>query len=155
MAKTSEQKCMEILKSTEEVADKVLVNKQELVNLDRRRQHNREAIRELEKNPEKQEKKVWTTVGSMLIKLDRTKALELLRKGADFAISINSILCNYSHVVADQTQIEREINILHSDQKILVNKLRDLEHFSPYSGTNIKPLDRKEFNALKANLPIL
>ncbi|XP_037823776.1 p53 and DNA damage-regulated protein 1 [Lucilia sericata] len=135
MSKTSEQKCMEILKSTEEVADQVLVNKQELINLDRRRQQNREAIRELEKNPEQQEKKVWTTIGSMLVKLDRQKALELLKK--------------------DQTQIEREIKILQSDQKILVNKHRDLEHFSPYSGTNIKPLDRKEFSALKANLPML
>ncbi|KAI8117418.1 uncharacterized protein LOC111686709 [Lucilia cuprina] len=135
MSKTSEQKCMEILKSTEEVADQVLVNKQELINLDRRRQQNREAIRELEKNTEKQEKKVWTTIGSMLVKLDRQKALELLKK--------------------DQTQIEREIKILQSDQKILVNKHRDLEHFSPYSGTNIKPLDRKEFSALKANLPML
>lgn len=55
----------------------------------------------------------------------------------------------------DQTQIEREIKILQSDQKVLVNKHRDLEHFSPYSGTHIKPLDRKEFNALKANLPML
>ncbi|KAM7341712.1 pdrg1 prefoldin-like subunit [Cochliomyia hominivorax] len=133
MAKTNEQKCLEILKSTEEVADKVLVNKQELVNLDRRRQQNREAIRELEKNT--QDKKVWTTIGSMLVKLERQKALDLLKK--------------------DQTQIEREIKILQSDQKVLVNKHRDLEHFSPYSGTHIKPLDRKEFNALKANLPML
>ncbi|XP_065367585.1 p53 and DNA damage-regulated protein 1 [Calliphora vicina] len=135
MAKTSEQKYMEILKSTEEVADQVLVNKQELINLDRRRQQNREAIRELEKNPEQQEKKIWTTIGSMLVKLDRQKALELLKN--------------------DQSQIEREIQILQSDQKILVNKHRDLEHFSPYSGTHIKALDRKEFNALKANLPML
>ena len=78
MSKTTEQKCMEILKSTEEVADKVLVNKQELINLDRRRQQNREAIRELEKSADK---KVWTTIGSMLVKLDRQKALELLKKG--------------------------------------------------------------------------
>ncbi|XP_073812245.1 pdrg1 prefoldin-like subunit [Musca autumnalis] len=135
MSKTTEQKCMEILKTTEEVADKVLVNKQELVALDKRRQQNREAIRELEKNSEKSEKKVWTTIGSMLVKLDKDKALELLKK--------------------DQQQIEREIKILQSDQKILVNKHRDLEHFNPYTGTHLKPLDPKEFNALKANLPML
>lgn len=52
-------------------------------------------------------------------------------------------------------QIEREINIITSDQKILVNKHRDLEHFSPYLGTQLKALDRKEFAALKANLPLL
>lgn len=58
-------------------------------------------------------------------------------------------------VCSDQQQIEREIKILQSDQKILVNKHRDLEHFSPYTGTHIKPLDHKEFSALKANLPML
>lgn len=88
MSQTSEQKCLEILKSTEEVADKVLVNKQELINLDRRRQQNREAIRELEKNPEKQERKIWTTIGSMLVKLDRQKSLELMKKGVVFYIQI-------------------------------------------------------------------
>lgn len=63
------------------MADQVLVNKQELVALDKRRQQNREAIRELEKMSEKFEKKVWTTIGSMLVKLDKAKALELLKKG--------------------------------------------------------------------------
>lgn len=58
-----------------------MVNKQELVALDKRRQQNREAIRELEKNANNSEKKVWTTIGSMLVKMDRAKALELLKKG--------------------------------------------------------------------------
>uniref|UniRef100_A0A1A9VL14 Uncharacterized protein n=1 Tax=Glossina austeni TaxID=7395 RepID=A0A1A9VL14_GLOAU len=136
MSKNDEQKCLEIIKSTEEVADKILMNKQELIALDKRRQQNREAIREVEKDPEdKDETKMWITVGSMLLKMPREKALSLLKN--------------------DQLQIEREIQILQSGQKILVNKHRDLEHFSPYSGTNIKPLERKEINALKANLPMM
>ncbi|XP_036232605.2 p53 and DNA damage-regulated protein 1 [Bactrocera oleae] len=135
MSKTDEQKTVEIIKSTEEVADKILMNKQELVELDKRRQQTREAIRELEKHAAKNEKKVWITVGSMLVKMEREKALKLLKN--------------------DQMQIEREINIITSDQKILVNKHRDLEHFSPYLGTQLKALDRKEFAALKANLPLL
>uniref|UniRef100_A0A1A9WMW3 Uncharacterized protein n=1 Tax=Glossina brevipalpis TaxID=37001 RepID=A0A1A9WMW3_9MUSC len=136
MSQRNEDKCLEIIKSTEETADKILMNKQELIALDKRRQQNREAIRELQKNHEdKEEKKVWITVGSMLLKMPREKALNLLKN--------------------DQVEIEREINILQSDQKILVNKHRDLEHFSSYSGTNIKPLERKELNALKANLPMM
>ncbi|XP_067632998.1 p53 and DNA damage-regulated protein 1 [Eurosta solidaginis] len=135
MGKTDEQKVVEIIKSAEEVADKILVNKQELVELDKRRQQTREAVRELEKNAEDSEKKVWITVGSMLVKLEKAAALKLLKN--------------------DQMQIEREINIMNSEQKLLVNKHRDLEHFSPYSGTQIKALDRKEFVALKANLPLL
>ncbi|XP_053963818.1 uncharacterized protein LOC128866841 [Anastrepha ludens] len=132
MFQSEDQKVVEIIKSTEEVADKILVNKQELVELDKRRQETREAIRKVEKNGEK---KVWITVGSMLVKLENEKALKLLKN--------------------DQMQIEREYNIITSDQKILVNKHRDLEFFSPYSGTHLQPLDRKEFAALKANLPFL
>lgn len=48
--------------------------------------------------------------------------------------------------------VETEINKIRSEEKILVNKHRDLEHMLPYSGTNLKALDRKEFAALKANL---
>ncbi|XP_036332075.1 uncharacterized protein LOC118743477 [Rhagoletis pomonella] len=135
MPKSDEQKVVEIINSTEELADKILVNKQELVELDKRRQQTREAIREVEKSSENGEKKVWITVGSMLVKLERERALKLLKN--------------------DQIQIQREINIITSGQKILVNKHRDLEHFSPYSGTSLKALDRKEFAALKSNLPIL
>lgn len=135
MSKTDEQKIVEIIRSTEGVADKILMNKQELVELDKRRQQTREAIRELEKHATKDEKKVWITVGSMLVKMQREKALTLLKN--------------------DQINLTHEINFITSDQKILVNKHRDLELFSPYSGTKLKPLNRKEFSALKANLPLL
>lgn len=81
MSKTDEQKIVEIIRSTEGVADKILMNKQELVELDKRRQQTREAIRELEKHVTKDEKKVWITVGSMLVKMEREKALTLLKNG--------------------------------------------------------------------------
>lgn len=81
MSKTDEQKIVEIIRSTEGVADKILMNKQELVELDKRRQQTREAIRELEKHATKDEKKVWITVGSMLVKMEREKALTLLKNG--------------------------------------------------------------------------
>lgn len=75
-----------------------------------------------------------------------------------FINKVTNVLINILKMwfsILDQLEIEREIQILQSDQKILVNKHRDLEHFSPYSGTNIKPLERKEINALKANLPMM
>lgn len=81
MSKTAIEKTTEILIETEKVADKILQNKQEIIALDRRRQHSREGIREIEKNDEK---KVWTTIGSLLVKLPREKALELLKKGIFF-----------------------------------------------------------------------
>lgn len=83
MSKNDEQKCLEIIKSTEEVADKILMNKQELIALDKRRQQNREAIREIQKDPEdKHETKMWITVGSVLLKMPREKALSLLKNGS-------------------------------------------------------------------------
>ncbi|KAH8369818.1 hypothetical protein KR093_001045 [Drosophila rubida] len=132
MSKKEAVRSVDIISQTEELADKILVNKQELTVMDKRRQHNREALRVIEKS---EEPKVWITVGSMLVKMKREQAIQLLKK--------------------DQQQIELQINLIYSEQKILVNKHRDVEFKSPFSGTNLKPLDRKEFGALKANLPML
>lgn len=82
---------MEIIRSTEVVADKILMNKQELLALDKRRQDNRQAIRSLEGGGKKDteavenkavgERKVWITIGSLLVKMEKEKALTLLKKG--------------------------------------------------------------------------
>lgn len=96
MSITNEEKCLDIIKSTETVADKILMNQQELVALDKRRQGNRQAIRSLEndekKDNEETEKKietkkkgkVWITIGSMLVKMEQEKALKILKKGNFF-----------------------------------------------------------------------
>ncbi|XP_037715005.1 uncharacterized protein LOC119550416 [Drosophila subpulchrella] len=132
MSQTDLDKSIEIITKTEELADKIMANKQELTVMDKRRQETREALRLMEKS---EDKKVWITIGSMLVKMEKEKALDLLKK--------------------DQHQIEQQINLIYSDQKLLVNKHRDLEFKSPFSGTNLKPLGKKEFDALKANLPML
>ncbi|SPP74537.1 uncharacterized protein LOC117592408 [Drosophila guanche] len=129
MSNSELDKSIELITKTEELADKILANKHELTVLDKRRQATREALRLVEKS---NEKKVWITIGSMLVKMSKDKAVELLKK--------------------DQQQIDTEINLIYSKQKVLVNKHRDLEFKSPFSGTNIKALDRHEFSALKANL---
>uniref|UniRef100_A0A1B0FCY7 Uncharacterized protein n=1 Tax=Glossina morsitans morsitans TaxID=37546 RepID=A0A1B0FCY7_GLOMM len=79
---------MKIIKSTEEMADQIYMNKQELIALNKRRQQNREK---------------WKKT-----------------------------------FINEELQTEGEIQILQSDQKIMVNKHRNLEHFSPFSDTNIK-----------------
>ncbi|KAH8253908.1 hypothetical protein KR032_007534 [Drosophila birchii] len=132
MSKSDLDKSIELITQTEELADKILANKQELKAMDKRRQDTRQAMRLITKS---EDKKVWITIGSMLVKVQREKALELLKK--------------------DQEQIELQINLMYSDQKVLVNKHRDLEFKSPFSGTHLKALERKEFDALKANLPLL
>lgn len=69
---------MEILIATERVADQIISNKQELIALDKRRQTTREAIRDLKKSDAEH---FWITIGSMLVKTKKEKALELLKKG--------------------------------------------------------------------------
>lgn len=71
-------KVLEILKESERIADQVLQNKQEILELDKRRQVTREATRDLGKNDEK---KVWITIGPILVKMEKGKALDLLKKG--------------------------------------------------------------------------
>ncbi|KAH8290345.1 hypothetical protein KR054_002119 [Drosophila jambulina] len=132
MSKSDLDKSIELITETEELADKILSNKHELKAMDQRRQNTRQAIRLINKS---EDKKVWITIGSMLVKVPREKGLELLKK--------------------DQDLIEQQINLMYSEQKVLVNKHRDLEFKTPYSGTKLKALDRKEFAALKANLPLL
>lgn len=77
---SNDARVFEIVYKNEEVADKVLSNKQELVNWDKKRQGNREALRELQKSTDK---KVWITVGSMLVQMEKMKAVDVLVKGID------------------------------------------------------------------------
>lgn len=74
----TDSRVFEIIYKNEKVADKILTNKQDLLNWDKKRQANREALRELRKSTDK---KAWITVGSMLVEMDRLKAIDILAKG--------------------------------------------------------------------------
>ena len=71
-------KVYEIILENERVADHILQNKQLIVEYDKKRQGNREALRELRKS---EENNVWMTVGSILIEMERTKAIDALLEG--------------------------------------------------------------------------
>lgn len=72
------RKVLDILKNSERLADQVLQNKQEIVEMDKRRQFTREAIREMGKSTDKN---VWITIGPILVKMEKEKAGNLLKKG--------------------------------------------------------------------------
>lgn len=74
----SQAKVLDILIASETVADKIAVAKQSIIELDKRRQQTREAIRNIEKCDDTS---VWITVGSTLIKMNRKNAVELMRDG--------------------------------------------------------------------------
>ncbi|XP_058116533.1 uncharacterized protein LOC131259125 [Anopheles coustani] len=156
-----QRKVTEIILETERVADRILANKQELVELDKRRQETREALRVIEKHfplrtttdgdPENvwgvqsadeaaappgcqmQRQRIWITIGSMLVKQDRQGAVDLLRK--------------------DQQTTEADIERIRNEQKLLITKQRDLEHERPLRGFNLKPLSTAEIAGIRSNLP--
>ncbi|XP_053659017.1 p53 and DNA damage-regulated protein 1 [Anopheles marshallii] len=130
---SDQQKLMEILLETERVADRILAYKQELVELDKRRQDTREALRLIEKHIPETQQRVWITIGPMLIKQDRPTAVEMLRK--------------------DQQTTEAEIERIRMEQKLMVAKQRDLEHDQPLRGFDLKPLSNAEIAGIRSNLP--
>uniref|UniRef100_A0AAG5CSG8 p53 and DNA damage-regulated protein 1 n=1 Tax=Anopheles atroparvus TaxID=41427 RepID=A0AAG5CSG8_ANOAO len=126
-----QRKVTEIILETERVADRILANKQKLVELDKRRQETREALRVIEKHFPL--RRIWISIGSMLVKQDRQGAVDLLRK--------------------DQQTTEADIERIRGEQKLLVTKQRDLEHERPLRGFNLKPLSTAEIAGIRSNLP--
>lgn len=123
-------KLLKYLVSVENLAEEILSDRREIVMLDKRRNQNREALRDLIKAPQH---KCWVTVGSVLIKHDLETTLHLLEE--------------------DQKQLTIDINKLRSDLKVKVNALRDLEMQPPVPGLMLVPMSQKETAGLsKAGL---
>lgn len=74
----AQAKVLDILIASESVADKISIAKQSIIDLDKRRQHTREAIRNIEKCDDTN---VWITVGSTLVKMNRKNAVEIMKDG--------------------------------------------------------------------------
>lgn len=118
-------KILKYLIGVEKLAEEIMNDKREIIMLDKRRNQNREALRDLSKSSQL---KCWVTVGSVLVKhnLEATKAL----------------------LDADQIQLNININKLRSNLKVKVNKLRDLEMQPPVPGLMLVPLSNKETEGL-------
>lgn len=69
--------------------------------------------------------------------------------GFNYTVLVN-LLTHFSLV--DQKVINVDIEKLRLQQKVLVNKLRDLEREDPLKGFDLKPMAYGEMSALKANL---
>ena len=115
------------LREIEEAAEEVLSDKQEIVDLDRKRCQNREAIRATTTSSSSSQ---WLAMGNCFFKLPQDKAKTLLQK--------------------DQYRLDVEINTLRSNLKPKVNNLRDKEGQPELKGHGSKALDRHEIQAVKA-----
>lgn len=66
----------------EKVAEEALCDKQEIIDLDRKRNTNREALRQLKFNPiEKENNKNWICIGNMFLRLPKENIVKNIERG--------------------------------------------------------------------------
>ncbi|XP_034023245.1 p53 and DNA damage-regulated protein 1 [Thalassophryne amazonica] len=123
------QRVLEFLTEVEEAAEDVLTTKQQIVDLDTKRNRNREALNAL-KNEMSGSEKVKVCFGSMFIKLPKTKTTEIIQK--------------------DQEQLDKEINDLRKELKAKVNHLNEIQGKPELRGYNLSPLSRDELKAINS-----
>uniref|UniRef100_A0A8C4WUH5 P53 and DNA-damage regulated 1 n=1 Tax=Eptatretus burgeri TaxID=7764 RepID=A0A8C4WUH5_EPTBU len=125
MASEAEQ-ALKYLTEVEELAEDVLADRQQVIDLDQKRNFNREAIRSL--RTEKSTDKVWVCFGRTLIKLTNSQTLEMLQK--------------------DQEQLNEEIDKIHSQLKVKVNNLNDAQGKPGLKGFDLIPLMKMEMSSI-------
>ncbi|XP_071350894.1 p53 and DNA damage-regulated protein 1 [Trachinotus anak] len=125
------QRVMEYLTEVEEGAEDVLTTKQQIVDLDAKRNRNREALNALKMEMSDSEK-VKVCFGNMFIKLPKSKTREMIQK--------------------DQEQLEKEINDLRKELKAKVNRLNEMQGKPELRGYNLSPLSTDEIKAVNSLL---
>eukprot|EP00090_Calanus_glacialis_P020366 TRINITY_DN3134_c0_g1_i1.p1 TRINITY_DN3134_c0_g1~~TRINITY_DN3134_c0_g1_i1.p1 ORF type:complete len:149 (-),score=68.42 TRINITY_DN3134_c0_g1_i1:19-465(-) len=120
------------LAEIELAAEEVLASKQEIIDLDRKRNSNREAIRALEKAAKSHykgvESKSWLAMGNSFFRLPNRSAVDMLR--------------------TDQKKLDISVNKLRSDLKDKVNTLRDKEGKEELKGFGLVALSKEEFSSI-------
>ncbi|XP_063815182.1 p53 and DNA damage-regulated protein 1 isoform X2 [Pseudophryne corroboree] len=99
---------------------------QEIVDLDMKRNQNREALRALSRDTA--QGSVTVCFGSMFINLPKDKTKEMIQR--------------------DQEQLDAEISKLHTQLKVKVNKLYEAQGKPELKGFNLTPLDPDEMRAI-------
>ncbi|AWP03469.1 putative p53 and DNA damage-regulated protein 1 isoform 3 [Scophthalmus maximus] len=125
------QRVLEYLTEVEEGAEDVLATKQQIVDLDTKRNQNREALNAL-KTEMSDSEKVKVCFGNMFIKFPKSKTREMIQK--------------------DQEQLEKEINELRKGLKAKVNRLNEMQGHPELRGYNLSPLSTEEIKAMNSIL---
>ncbi|XP_077531429.1 p53 and DNA damage-regulated protein 1-like isoform X2 [Haemaphysalis longicornis] len=120
-------KVKQFLADIESTAETILADKEQAVELDRRRQKNREALRALQKLDDNV-RKPWVCIGNMFMKIPKGRTTELLQQ--------------------EQAKLEEEIASLRKKLKKNVQLLRELEGKSEVQGFSLEPLSREEMQAI-------
>ncbi|XP_059186179.1 p53 and DNA damage-regulated protein 1 [Centropristis striata] len=123
------QRVLEYMTEVEEAAEDVLTTKQQIVDLDTKRNRNREALNALRHEMSDSEK-VKVCFGNMFIKFPKLKTKEMIQK--------------------DQEQLDKEINDLRKALKAKVNCLHELQGKPELRGYNLSPLSTDEIKAINS-----
>ncbi|XP_029358582.1 p53 and DNA damage-regulated protein 1 [Echeneis naucrates] len=124
---TVSQRVLEYLIEVEDAAEDVLTTKHQIVDLDSKRNRNREALNALRTEISDSEK-VKVCFGNMFIKFPKSKTREMIQK--------------------DQDQLEKEINDLRKGLKAKVNHLNEIQGKPELQGYNLSPLTTDEIKAM-------
>ncbi|XP_055364913.1 p53 and DNA damage-regulated protein 1 isoform X1 [Betta splendens] len=125
------QRVLMYLTEIEEAAEDVLTAKQQIVDLDSKRNRNREALNAL-KTEMADTEKVKVCFGKMFIRFPKSKTKEMIQK--------------------DQEQLDREINDLRKGLKAKVNRLNEMQGKPELRGYNLSPLSADEVKAINSLL---
>ncbi|KAL7407294.1 hypothetical protein ABVT39_006361 [Epinephelus coioides] len=125
------QRALDYLTEVEEAAEDVLTTKQQIVDLDTKRNRNREALNAL-KHEIPDSEKVKVCFGNMFIKFPKSKTRDMIQK--------------------DQEQLDKEINDLRKGLKAKVNRLNEIQGKPELRGYNLSPLSTDELKAVNSLL---
>ncbi|KAI7795373.1 p53 and DNA damage-regulated protein 1 [Triplophysa rosa] len=124
----SAQRVLEYLTDVEVAAEDVLADKQQIVDLDLRRNRNREALNALRNHPAND--KVKVCFGNMFIRFPQENTKSMILK--------------------DQEQLDKEINDLRTRLKAKVNRLNEIQGKPDLRGYNLCPLNSNEIKAINS-----
>ncbi|KAM6298497.1 p53 and DNA damage-regulated protein 1 [Aegotheles albertisi] len=115
------------LAEVEELAEDVLAARQQIVDLDMKRNQNREALRALYKDPEP-DGRAMVCFGDMFIELPKGQTREMLQK--------------------DQGELDEEINNLRKELRVKVNRLFEAQGKAELKGFDLNPMSAEELKLI-------
>ncbi|XP_064238378.1 p53 and DNA damage-regulated protein 1 isoform X1 [Aotus nancymaae] len=173
------ERVLRYLVEVEELAEEVLADKRQIVDLDTKRNQNREGLRALQKDlslsaaTKEDAKERPTTTGRKTARLfwrtgggvrrDRNSACPYTfncgtRVTEDVMVCFGSMFIKMPHsetkemIEKDQDHLDKEIEKLRKQLKVKVNRLFEAQGKPELKGFNLNPLNQDELKALKVIL---
>ena len=112
---------LKVMAEVEELADEIMTDRAQIVDCDKKRNANREALRALRKNPDND--KEWFCIGNLFVKLSHDTAVSIIEE--------------------DQVAINQQSNKLQDELKPKVKTLHELEGRDGAKGFDLKNINEE------------